>query len=215
MSWIAHRDSAAVFGDLSIPDDVLANLKENIARRLTPQPVKIRADIDLTCFSYAGIDAIRRALRAGESLKSDAIPIQIRLVAPPLYVIISNATDKTGAIEALENAIAAIREEIQKDNGELVVKRRVRSSPTYMSRNLFHCAQPAAVSESDDVELNALMERVARENAEVSGAYLRPRVIYKANHIFRRRGIRSGSRGIDIRGTCIAYQTRCTSLMRQ
>lgn len=35
-----------------------------------------------------------------------------------------------------------------------------------------HCdqsTQPKAVSETDDLELNALMERVARENKEVSG----------------------------------------------
>ena len=31
------------------------------------------------------------------------------------------------------------------------------------------CTQPKAVSETDDLELNALMERVARENKEVSG----------------------------------------------
>lgn len=29
--------------------------------------------------------------------------------------------------------------------------------------------QPKAVSETDDLELNALMERVARENKEISG----------------------------------------------
>jgi translation initiation factor 2 subunit 1 len=34
---------------------------------------------------------------------------------------------------------------------------------------LFAPIQPKAVSETDDLELNALMERVARENKEVSG----------------------------------------------
>lgn len=28
---------------------------KNIRRRMTPQPVKIRADVELTCFSYDGI----------------------------------------------------------------------------------------------------------------------------------------------------------------
>lgn len=36
-------------------------------------------------------------------------------------------------------------------------------------QDLLCCAQPKAVSETDDLELNALMERVARENKEVSG----------------------------------------------
>lgn len=51
----------------------LAVLQATIARRLTPQPIKLRADIELTCYQPAGIDAIKRALRAGE---------QVRLSAP-------------------------------------------------------------------------------------------------------------------------------------
>ena len=65
-----------------------------IARRLTPQPIKLRADIELTCYTPAGIDAIKKALRAGEGQSSDAVPIKAKLVAPPLYVLSTNATDK-------------------------------------------------------------------------------------------------------------------------
>jgi translation initiation factor 2 subunit 1 len=97
---------------------------------LTPQPVKIRGDIELTCFSYAGIDAIKRALRAGEAVGTEAIPIKIKLVAPPLYVILSNATDKNGAIETMEKAIKVIEKTIRKEGGELNVKLRVRTNPS-------------------------------------------------------------------------------------
>merc|ERR1712093_549431 len=127
----------SVFEPLNIPEPILGELRANIARRLTPQPVKIRADIHVTCFSYAGIEAI---------------PIKIKLVAPPLYVLLSNATDKNGAIETLERAITVIEKTIKKEKGEVKVEMR-----------------PKAVSETDDMELNALMERVARENKEVSG----------------------------------------------
>jgi len=142
----------SVFDSLNIPEDILLETRANVARRLTPQPVKIRGDIELTCFSYAGIDAIKRALRAGEAVGTEAIPIKIKLVAPPLYVILSNATDKNGAIETMEKAIKVIEKTIRKEGGELNVKLR-----------------PKAVSETDDLELNALMERVARENKEISG----------------------------------------------
>lgn len=39
------------------------------------------------------------------------------------------------------------------------------SADTHLSTSF----QPKAVSETDDLELNALMERAARENKEVSG----------------------------------------------
>jgi translation initiation factor 2 subunit 1 len=73
-----------------------------IARRLTPQPIKLRADIELTCYTPAGIDAIKKALRAGEKESSEAVPIKAKLVAPPLYVLSTNATDKVGILVLLK-----------------------------------------------------------------------------------------------------------------
>ena len=109
----------------------------------------------MTNFSYNGILTIQEALAAGESLSTDEIPIKIRLVAPPLYVMVSNTTDKQGAVERLERAIEKIGEVIRRDEGgHLNVKMK-----------------PKAVSETDDLELAALMDRVARENKEVSGAF--------------------------------------------
>lgn len=69
-------------------------LMSTIAKRLTPQPIKLRADIELTCYTPAGIDAIKKALRAGEKASSETVPIKAKLVAPPLYVLSTNATDK-------------------------------------------------------------------------------------------------------------------------
>ena len=76
---------------------VLSVLLSTIARRLTPQPIKLRADIELTCYTPAGIDAIKKALRAGEGQSTEAVPIKAKLVAPPLYVLSTNATDKVRA----------------------------------------------------------------------------------------------------------------------
>ena len=85
-----------MFSSLTTPiaPSTLAILTSTIARRLTPQPIKLRADIELTCYTPAGIDAIKRALRTGERQSSDAVPIKAKLVAPPLYVLSTNATDK-------------------------------------------------------------------------------------------------------------------------
>lgn len=42
-------------------------LLKNIKRRMTPQPVKIRADVELTCFQYDGIEHIKAAMKAAEA----------------------------------------------------------------------------------------------------------------------------------------------------
>ena len=141
-----------IFSQLSVSEEILHELKANISRRLTPQPVKIRSDLEVTCFSYEGIDAIKGALKAGEALQTETIPIKIKLVAPPLYVISTTSTDKAGGLALLEKAVALVQEKMQQSGGEVNIKMK-----------------PKAVSESEDNELQALMERVERENKEVSG----------------------------------------------
>ncbi|CAG8567815.1 13294_t:CDS:2 [Funneliformis caledonium] len=109
-------------------------------------------NLEVTCFGYDGIDAIKSALKSGEACEIDDIQIKVKLVAPPLYVMITNALDKNLGIQTLEKAITAIHETIEKSGGVLTVKMK-----------------PRAVSETDDIELAALMARVEKENAEVSG----------------------------------------------
>lgn len=92
----AFSEPDKVFSSLPIqPSPItLQQLTATIARRLTPQPIKLRADIELTCYTDAGIDAIKKALKAGEAVSTEAVPIKAKLVAPPLYVLGTNATDK-------------------------------------------------------------------------------------------------------------------------
>ncbi|KAM7294453.1 eukaryotic translation initiation factor 2 subunit 1 [Ixodes scapularis] len=68
--------------DLSVLDecDLDPNTREvlltNIKHRLTPQAVKIRADIEVSCYEYEGIDAVKQALREGMSLSTEDMPIK-------------------------------------------------------------------------------------------------------------------------------------------
>ncbi|KAG9465942.1 hypothetical protein GDO78_017491 [Eleutherodactylus coqui] len=55
-------------------------LIDNINRRLTPQAVKIRADIEVACYGYEGIDAVKDALRAGLKCSTENMPIKVRNV---------------------------------------------------------------------------------------------------------------------------------------
>ena len=118
-------ESDTVFESLDMTPEVRSELLSTIARRLTPKPVKVRSDLELTCYSYEGINGIKAALRAGEALSTEQVPIKIRLVAPPLYVMSTTSTDKNAAIELMEQALSKIGEEIEKYEGNINVAMRV------------------------------------------------------------------------------------------
>lgn len=142
-----------VWNDVTFSSDAVAEeLKSYIGKRLTPQPTKVRADVEVTCFGYEGIDAVKAALRTAEAKNTQDNQVKVKLVSPPLYVLTSTCLDKNVGITRLEEAIVDIRKHIEQAGGSLIVK-----------------MEPKAVTESDDAELQALMEKRERENAEISG----------------------------------------------
>mmetsp|Transcript_13800 Transcript_13800/g.28089 ORF Transcript_13800/g.28089 Transcript_13800/m.28089 type:complete len:340 (+) Transcript_13800:137-1156(+) len=140
------------FTSLEVPSDIIEELKLYIRRRLAPQPIKIRADVEVSCFTYDGIDAIREALFAGIAIGTDNSPIKIRLIAPPIYVLSTMTLEKESGIALLQKAIDVILEKISAKGGKMDVK-----------------MAPKAVSLKEETELQAMMERLELENREVEG----------------------------------------------
>jgi len=140
------------FSTLTVPDDIIEELKLYIRRRLAPQPIKIRADVEVSCFTYDGIDAIRDALFAGIAVGNENSPIKIRLIAPPIYVLSTMTLDKEMGIALLQKAIDVILVKINEKGGKMDVK-----------------MAPKAVSLKEETELKAMMERLELENREVEG----------------------------------------------
>lgn len=97
-------------------------LLEQIQRKLQSQAVKIRSDIEVFCYEYEGIDAVKSALREGIRFSMDQIPIKINLIAPPLYVMTTQTTEKQDGLKALDGAIDCIRKKIIEYGGNLVIK---------------------------------------------------------------------------------------------
>jgi len=149
----AITDEDEVFEGLECSAEVRKILMAQIKRRLAPTAVKMRADVEVTCFSYEGIDAIKAALFAGEEAGTDSeTTVQIRLIAPPLYVISTASMNKQAGIDALNRAIAKIQEEITARKGRMVVKQ-----------------EPHAVSEKDEQNLADQMLALAAQNEQKPG----------------------------------------------
>jgi translation initiation factor 2 subunit 1 len=128
-------------------------LMVNIRRRMTPQPLKIRADVELTCFAYDGVLHIKDAMRAAQAASKDSeCCVNMKLVAPPLYVLTTQTLDKEAGIKLLEEAIVAATACIDGHKGRLVVKEGAR-----------------AVSERDEKLLAEKLDKLAAANEEVDG----------------------------------------------
>jgi len=141
-----------IFEGLEVEDEIKKTLVSYIKRRLAPQPVKIRADVECTCFTYEGIDAIKEALMEGEGIGSLDAPVKIKLIAPPMYVMTCMTLDKELGIEALNKAIEAITTSISAKGGSLDVK-----------------MAPKAVTIREETELQAMLDRLAIEQEDVDG----------------------------------------------
>ncbi|KAG0454615.1 hypothetical protein HPP92_023595 [Vanilla planifolia] len=136
----------------ALTEEVKDALIKNIRRRMTPQPLKIRADIEMKCFQFDGVLHIKEAMRKAEAAGDADCPVKIKLVAPPLYVLTTQTLDKEKGITVLTNAIKACTEEIDREKGKLLVKEA-----------------PRAVSEREDKLLAEHMAKLQSANEEVDG----------------------------------------------
>ena len=128
----AVTEKPEIFDELELDPKVKATLIDNLRRRLTPQPVKIRADIEVACYAYEGINAIKKALRAGLELSTADLAIKINLIAPPLYVVTTVSLDREAGVDKLKAVLARIDEVIGELGGELKVKMEPRAVTEYV-----------------------------------------------------------------------------------
>lgn len=142
----------SILAECGLDEHTKEVLLNNIKRKLTSQAVKIRADVEVACYGYEGIDAVKAALKAGLALSIDELPIKINLIAPPLYVITTSTPEKQDGLKALNDAIDAIQNKITSLGGVFNVQ-----------------MAPKVVTATDEAELARQMERAELENAEVAG----------------------------------------------
>ncbi|PIA59511.1 hypothetical protein AQUCO_00400417v1 [Aquilegia coerulea] len=124
----------------AMSDDVKDSLIRNIKRRMTPQPLKIRADAEMKCFQFDGVlhikiaTFVRSYMRKAQAAGNKDCPVKIKLVAAPLRLLTS------------------LQSNIESHKGKLTVKQQAR-----------------AVSERDDKLLAEAMAKLGTANEEVGG----------------------------------------------
>ena len=63
--------------------------------------------MEVSCYAYEGIDAVKEALKAGLQQSTEEMPLEIRLIAPPQYVITTTTLDRTEGVAKLNTTIQA------------------------------------------------------------------------------------------------------------
>jgi len=142
----------SIFDECGLDEETKNVLLNNIRQKLMSQSVKIRADIEVSCYAYEGIEAVKKALRAGMECSTVEMPVKINLIAPPLYVVTTSTPERQDGITLLEQAIVRIEETIKGLGGSFNVQ-----------------LAPKVVTAYDEADLLRKMEMAEMENAEISG----------------------------------------------
>ena len=61
--------------------------------------------VEVSCYAFEGGAAVKAALKAGLRQSTEEMPVDIRLIAPPQYVITTTTLDRTEGLAKLNTAI--------------------------------------------------------------------------------------------------------------
>jgi translation initiation factor 2 subunit 1 len=118
--------------DKRVPAAAWAELIKLSRRMFVAKPALLRATLELTCFEFDGIEAVRAALQAAEATSvAGAMEIVAKLVAPPTYVLVMTTTaaanvSNEAALAHLTAACACAQATLTARKGECVIKEPAR-----------------------------------------------------------------------------------------
>ena len=104
--------------DQKYKDELMKILKE----RLAAQPVKIRADFKLTCYTFDGIEAIKEALLSGEKKGTEKTPIKFTMIGSPLYECSLTTADRKEGFDLMNQALEEVKKCIKAKNGSYLLE---------------------------------------------------------------------------------------------
>ncbi|XP_014671953.1 PREDICTED: eukaryotic translation initiation factor 2 subunit 1-like [Priapulus caudatus] len=142
----------SILDECELDEETKSVLLANIRRRLTPQAVKIRSDVEVSCFRYEGIDAVKTALKKALALSTEEMPVRINLIAPPLYVVTTTTLERADGLKTLTEAVENIKESIEGSGGHFTLK-----------------LAPKVVTDTEEIELAKRLEQLEMANTEVDG----------------------------------------------
>lgn len=144
---IANNDLTVMEKYTDVSDNVKNTLIGLIKQKMSPKPASIFARIEATCFGPQGVYGLKDAFKAGLALSTEEIPLRIRTVGPPIYVITTTCNVPVKGLTVVKQAIEAISAHLAGIGGQ--------------------CLCPHGPQMTDtDLDINALVEAAADDEDE-------------------------------------------------
>lgn len=142
VAWPLYKSHASAYDALKLavqrPEEILKPLGlgqklydrivESVQHKLKPEVQKIQAEVNVTCFTPEGVDAVRDVLLLGQSIgqqqnadnATDCF-VQVHVLAPPTYLIYTTTEHVEAGVEKLMECIEAMKAEMAKRGGQVEV----------------------------------------------------------------------------------------------
>ncbi|KAH7699647.1 eukaryotic translation initiation factor 2 subunit 1, partial [Aphelenchoides avenae] len=112
-----HFSDPTVFDECDISEAAKALLIEVIQKKHALQALKIRANIEVSCSDYDGVETVKMALAECKKFSTEEVPIKIQLYASPVYLLIAQTTDRIEGVDTVKKALNAIKNSIESFGG--------------------------------------------------------------------------------------------------
>jgi translation initiation factor 2 subunit 1 len=119
-----------ILRDIDVNQSVKGELIAQIRQRFKPTFIKIRAEFDIECYSYEGINAIIASLLAGErcgNATAGVRSVKIKLLTSPTYIMTTLASENDLGISTLNRCLETIRTNIISRGGSFMLRMSPRA----------------------------------------------------------------------------------------
>merc|ERR1719221_144766 len=128
---------------------------KHIFKEMESSKIKVRADLEITCFQYDGVSAIQEAIRAAQTVSSELLQIEIKMSeSSPDYVMIvrergEHYTNKNTCLELIERATQACKRVLTRYSGFMKVKNITYNTSSDLGNLHQHSKEVVSEDESE------------------------------------------------------------------
>ena len=117
---ISLNEPDTVFSKVNLDEETKTELLDNISKRMKPHSYKICTTFEISCYTFEGIDAVKKAFASIEESKE--FEITIRLISSPLYEIATYTPKIQQGIDAIKSQLTQIEASITENKGKFKLK---------------------------------------------------------------------------------------------